>query len=118
MGEAIICLLLYFMLCLFQKCSFDQPQHFSLILLAVLINFAPYGCCSSKMIHLICSSIDPRQLSKMMSEIVRENIVLFASINVLDLLTESLKWDSMEQFMLWQLVQIEAVEFDKFLELL
>uniref|UniRef100_A0A914GUH6 SOSS complex subunit A homolog n=1 Tax=Globodera rostochiensis TaxID=31243 RepID=A0A914GUH6_GLORO len=78
-----------------EKCSFDNVNLFA------------------RLLH-----IDPHQLSGLMSEIARENIVLFSPEDILDLLQGSLKWESMEQFMLWQLVQVEAVEFDKFLDLL
>jgi hypothetical protein len=68
--------------------------------------------------RLICGSMSPRLLSRLMSEIVRENVVLFNEIGILGMLIDSLKWDSIEQIMLWQMLQTEAVEFDKFIDLL
>ncbi|KAI3420336.1 Integrator complex subunit 3 [Globodera pallida] len=100
-----------------EKCSFDNVNLFARLLQCVLSKFFPYGS-PHKLVRIICASIDPCQLSGLMSEICRENIVLFSPEDILDLLQGSLKWESMEQFMLWQLVQVEAVEFDKFLDLL
>ena len=68
--------------------------------------------------RLICGSMNTRLLSRLMSEIVRENVVLFGEGEVLPMLVDSLKWDSLEQLMLWQMLQTEAVEFDKFIDLL
>ncbi|KAL3072695.1 hypothetical protein niasHS_017669 [Heterodera schachtii] len=100
-----------------EKCSFDNVSLFAHILPCVLSTFFSYGS-PHKLLRVICASIDPRQLSRLMSEIVRENIVLFSPDEILVLLHDSLKWESMEQFMLWQLIQVEAVELDKFLDLL
>jgi hypothetical protein len=100
-----------------QRCSFDDYPLYSNTLVLVLSRLTPYGP-PARVMRLICSSLSPQLLSRLMSEIVRENIVLFAEENVLQLLTDSLKWESLEQIMLWQLVQTEAVEFDKFMEIL
>ncbi|KAF7634889.1 hypothetical protein Mgra_00005632 [Meloidogyne graminicola] len=100
-----------------EQCSFDDYQLFSHNLVNVLSRLTPFGL-PTKVMRLICGSINPQLLSRLMSEIVRENIVLFGEGNVLNMLIDSLKWDSLEQIMLWQLLQTEAVEFDKFIDLL
>uniref|UniRef100_A0A915LPM0 SOSS complex subunit A homolog n=1 Tax=Meloidogyne javanica TaxID=6303 RepID=A0A915LPM0_MELJA len=82
-----------------------------------IARLTPYGP-PIKVMRLICGSMNPRLLSRLMSEIVRENVVLFGEGEVLPMLVDSLKWDSLEQIMLWQMLQTEAVEFDKFIDLL
>uniref|UniRef100_A0A914LBP3 SOSS complex subunit A homolog n=1 Tax=Meloidogyne incognita TaxID=6306 RepID=A0A914LBP3_MELIC len=100
-----------------EQCSFDDYQLFSHLLVNVLARLTPYGP-PIKVMRLICGSMNPRLLSRLMSEIVRENVVLFGEGEVLPMLVDSLKWDSLEQLMLWQMLQTEAVEFDKFIDLL
>ncbi|CAK5090647.1 unnamed protein product [Meloidogyne enterolobii] len=100
-----------------EQCSFDDYQLFSHLLVNVLARLTPYGP-PTKVMRLICGSMNTRLLSCLMSEIVRENVVLFGEGDVLSMLVDSLKWDSLEQMMLWQMLQTEAVEFDKFIDLL
>lgn len=100
-----------------EQCSFDDYALFGHVLVNVLAKITPYGP-PARVLRFICGAITPVLLSRLMSEVIRENIVLFSEENVLQLLVESLKWDSLEQLMLWQLLQTEAVQFDKFLDLL
>uniref|UniRef100_A0A915MP47 SOSS complex subunit A homolog n=1 Tax=Meloidogyne javanica TaxID=6303 RepID=A0A915MP47_MELJA len=100
-----------------EQCSFDDYQLYSHLLVNVLARLTPYGP-PTKVMRLICGSMNTRLLSRLMSEIVRENVVLFGEGEVLPMLVDSLKWDSLEQMMLWQMLQTEAVEFDKFIDLL
>uniref|UniRef100_A0A1I8BL51 SOSS complex subunit A homolog n=1 Tax=Meloidogyne hapla TaxID=6305 RepID=A0A1I8BL51_MELHA len=95
-----------------EHCSFDDYQLFSHLLVNVLARLTPFGP-PTKVMRLICGSMNTRLLSRLMSEIVRENVVLFGEETVLSMLIDSLKWDSLEQIMLWQMLQTEAVEFDK-----
>uniref|UniRef100_A0A183BNG7 SOSS complex subunit A homolog n=1 Tax=Globodera pallida TaxID=36090 RepID=A0A183BNG7_GLOPA len=68
-----------------EKCSFDNVNLFARLLQCVLSKFFPYGS-PHKLVRIICASIDPCQLSGLMSEICRENIVLFSPEDILDLL--------------------------------
>lgn len=100
-----------------EQCHLDERDLFACVLLGILKQWLANGP-PEKIIHTICICADPRMIAKLSGEIVRENIVLFGAVNVPQLLTDSLKWNSFEQFTLWQLIQIEAVEFVKFLEIL
>lgn len=62
--------------------------------------------------HLICGTIDTKQLSELIGEIIRENITLFRKDSFQNIILNSLQWESVEQMFLWQLICIEAVPFE------
>uniref|UniRef100_A0A915DG13 Ints3-like C-terminal domain-containing protein n=1 Tax=Ditylenchus dipsaci TaxID=166011 RepID=A0A915DG13_9BILA len=62
--------------------------------------------------HLMCRSIDARELSNLVGEIVRENIVLFRRDSFPTLLSSSLSWETIEQMILWQFIRAESVPID------
>lgn len=62
--------------------------------------------------HLICATIDNKQLNELIGEIIRENITLFRKDSFQNLLLNSLQWESVEQMFLWQLIRAETVPFE------
>lgn len=105
---------------MFQQCSFDDHPLFTQIFLTVLAQIYPYGKVPGKVLRAICGGMDPRGLARLMAEMTKENVVVFGSENssILQILTESLRWESIEQYMLWQIIQIEPVQFDEFFEIM
>ncbi len=87
---------------------------------------------SSKLLRLVCGSIDGTQLLDIVGEMVRENMTMFrkdaftAHLGILALfevlyiyiLVASLEWDTIEQFFFWQLLQAEDVPIDWILSII
>lgn len=73
---------------------------------------------NAQIMHLVLSTIDPSQLHDLISRIMRGTLTMLRTDNVQPLLKQSLTWESIEQFFLWQLVQAHDVPTDAVVPLL
>lgn len=71
-----------------------------------------------EMLHLMVAIVDPLQLRELLHEVVLRDLVIFGEDNVYEILTESLSWESYEQYNVWQLLCAEDPPVECFLKLL
>jgi hypothetical protein len=65
------------------------------------------------LVHLLCRSIDTKQLCTLVGEIIRENFTLLDGPKFFtQLVNQSLKWDSFSQIIIWNLFQAEGLTMD------
>lgn len=67
---------------------------------------------STEMMHLVCSSIDSKQLTNLIGEIMRENITFFRKDSFSNLIGISLNWETVEQMIMWHLIRAEGVPIE------
>lgn len=96
----------------FQQCSFNDHELFAYLLPFIFDKLSNVTIGSTELMHLICSTIDNRQLTELIGEIIRENITLFRKDSFQNLILSSLNWESVEQMFLWQLIRAESVPFE------
>ncbi|KAI1713089.1 integrator complex subunit 3 domain-containing protein [Ditylenchus destructor] len=95
-----------------EQCSRDDHKLFAFLLPFVYSKMSNVSVGSAELMHLVCRSIDTRDLADLVGEIVRENITLFRKDTFPHLLLSSLNWESIEQMMLWQLINAESVPLE------
>ncbi|KAI1713801.1 integrator complex subunit 3 domain-containing protein [Ditylenchus destructor] len=95
-----------------EQCSRDDHKLFAFFLPFVYSKMSNVSVGSTDLMHLVCRSIDTRNLADLVGEIVRENIVLFRKDTFAHLLLSSLNWESVEQMILWNLINAESVPLE------
>lgn len=67
---------------------------------------------NTQIMRVIVSTIDSSQLHDLVSRIMQGTLVMLKSDNIQPLLKNSLGWESIEQFFLWQLVQAHDIPLE------
>ncbi|XP_032668419.1 integrator complex subunit 3 isoform X3 [Odontomachus brunneus] len=70
----------------------------------VYMGFQNVALGNAQLLHLVVSTVDPRQLQDLICQIMQGHLKMLKKESFTSLLTASLNWDSFEQFCFWQLI--------------
>ncbi|CAG9815347.1 unnamed protein product [Phaedon cochleariae] len=73
---------------------------------------------NAQILRVIISAIDFRQLQTLVGKVLQGHLVMFKAENIIPLLKNTLTWESIEQFFLWQLVNAHDISIDCVLPLI
>ncbi|VDN50090.1 unnamed protein product [Dracunculus medinensis] len=95
-----------------EQCHIDDYNLFAYLVTFVYEKFANEAMASVDLVKLLAHSLDSRQVSDLIGELIRENISIFRKDSFPSILTASLSWETTAQFIFWQIVLGENVPFD------
>ncbi|MFH4975146.1 hypothetical protein AB6A40_001855 [Gnathostoma spinigerum] len=101
-----------------EKCHVDDFNLFALLIPFVYEKFSSEAMGNAELMKVLCHSLDAHQLADVLGDIVKENIALFRKDSFPSILHASLQWESVAQFIFWQLVHGENVPIDWILPVL
>ena len=67
----------------------------------------------SRFIHLVCGTIDADQLKQLTYEIAAEQVNLIPKEDIVDIIDDSLEWETIEQIFFWQLLLAHSLNLNQ-----
>ncbi|XP_069041083.1 integrator complex subunit 3 isoform X1 [Lepisosteus oculatus] len=73
---------------------------------------------SSELLNMIVAVIDSTQLQELMCHVMMGNLVMFRKDSVLNILIQSLEWETFEQYSTWQLFLAHSIPLETIIPIL
>ncbi|CAH1797938.1 unnamed protein product, partial [Owenia fusiformis] len=99
-------------------CQEDDVAMFTYILPDIYTQFSNIAVGNIRLLHLITSAIDGRQLQDLVCEILMGHLVIIKKDSILSVLNASLEWESIEQYFLWQLIFAHNMQIEHIIPIL
>lgn len=100
-------------------CQEDDVRLFTYLIPDIYTHFSGIVVGSAELVHMIVESIDGTQLQDLICQILQGHLIIFTKRETfLSILNESLKWESIEQYFLWQLITAHNIPIEHMLPVL
>ncbi|KAK7115612.1 hypothetical protein V1264_001450 [Littorina saxatilis] len=108
--------------CLLQDlklCAEDDVRLFTYLIPDIYTQFAGIAVGNAELVHMIVENIDGTQLQDLICQILQGHLIIFNKKETfLSILNESLKWETIEQYFLWQLITAHNIPIEHMLPVL
>ncbi|XP_050400889.1 integrator complex subunit 3 [Patella vulgata] len=102
-----------------QLCQEDDVRLFTYLIPDIYTHFPGISVGNASLFHMITSSIDGIQLQDLICQILQGHLVMFKNKETfLSVLNESLEWETIEQYFLWQLISSHNIPVEHILSIL
>lgn len=91
------------LICDLEICQEDDCYMFCWLIPSIYKEYPKFSNGNDKLINLIVSSIDAKQLQELICKVLQGQLVMFQADNFVSLISSSLTWETFEQYCLWQL---------------
>ncbi|KAK7476126.1 hypothetical protein BaRGS_00032619, partial [Batillaria attramentaria] len=100
-------------------CQEDDVRLFTYLIPDIYTHFPGIAVGNADLLHMIVASIDGTQLQDLICQILQGHLVIFKNRETfLSILNESLEWESIEQYFLWQLITAHNIPTEHILPVL
>ncbi|XP_025077829.1 integrator complex subunit 3-like [Pomacea canaliculata] len=100
-------------------CQEDDVRLFTYLIPDMYTHFPTLAVGNAELLHMIVGSIDGTQLQDLICQILQGHLVMFKNRETfLSILNESLEWESIEQYFLWQLIMAHNIPTEHILPVL
>uniref|UniRef100_A0A673L1I9 Integrator complex subunit 3-like n=1 Tax=Sinocyclocheilus rhinocerous TaxID=307959 RepID=A0A673L1I9_9TELE len=82
------------------------------------LKFPDETLCSGELLNMIVAVIDSAQLQELMCHVMMGNLVMFRKDSVLNILIQSLDWETFEQYSTWQLFLAHSIPLETIIPIL
>ncbi|XP_063229755.1 integrator complex subunit 3 isoform X2 [Bacillus rossius redtenbacheri] len=101
-----------------ELCNEDDTSLFCWLLPDVYAQFSQVAIGHVQLLHLVVSTVCPARLQNLVCYILQGRLVMFRPDSFRALLSASLRWETFEQYCLWQLVAAHGIPIDYVLPIL
>ncbi|KAL8567155.1 hypothetical protein ACOMHN_033057 [Nucella lapillus] len=100
-------------------CQEDDVRLFTYLIPDIYTHFSHIVVGNAELVHLIVEGIDGTQLQDLICQILQGHLIIFNKRETfLSILNESLNWESIEQYFLWQLITAHNIPIEHMLPVL
>ncbi|XP_076443477.1 integrator complex subunit 3-like [Babylonia areolata] len=100
-------------------CEEDDVRLFTYLIPDIYTHFPVIAVGNAELVHMIVESIDGTQLQDLICQILQGHLIIFNKRETfLSILNESLNWESIEQYFLWQLITAHNIPIEHMLPVL
>ncbi|XP_041361023.1 integrator complex subunit 3-like [Gigantopelta aegis] len=100
-------------------CQEDDVRLFTFLIPDIYTHFPGIAIGNAKLIEMIVSCIDGTQLQELICQILQGHLTMFKNKETfLSVLNESLDWETIEQYFLWQLIAAHNIPVEHILPIL
>ncbi|CAB3408665.1 unnamed protein product [Caenorhabditis bovis] len=101
-----------------QLCAVNDSRLFSYLVPFVCDQFESEFIENPQILYVVCNNLDGNQLSTFIGQIIREEIRLFRKDSFINTLFASVEWPTTAQWVFWQLVQVDGVAIEWFVQII
>ncbi|XP_071116601.1 integrator complex subunit 3-like [Haliotis cracherodii] len=102
-----------------KQCQEDDVRLFTYLIPDVYTHFPAIAVGNAELLHVLVSCIDGTQLQDLICQILQGHLIMFNNKETfLSVLNESLDWETIEQYFLWQLIMSHNIQIEHILPIL
>ncbi|XP_074650376.1 integrator complex subunit 3-like [Tubulanus polymorphus] len=99
-------------------CQEDDVRLFTFLIPDIYTQFPNIAIGNTDLLHLIVGSIAGPQLQDIICQILQGHLIMFRKDSFLAVLNDSLEWETIEQYFLWQLIAAHNIPVEHILPIL